>query len=94
MGRRNRERIERIRAGIEMPISLMVKTSQPTLKLTTKPALLHCMMCNNTVLSTEVRQHIKDCWGVELAANEPVPFFNRGEKAKLMAWIAKRHLSG
>ncbi len=88
MGKHNRLLIERIKQGLEP--SRSQKSTPPALRATVKPILLHCFLCEQSILSTEVRQHVKDCWKVELAANEPVPFFKPGGKAKLLEWIKKR----
>jgi hypothetical protein len=58
MGKRHKERLRRINLGLENPIS-------------GKPRI--CLLCRKPVLNTECRQHIRDCWGIELGPDDPIP---------------------
>ena len=82
MGRRNRERITRIEAGIESPISTHTKTIEPIPKLT----VLRCNLCGNSVPIADVHKHIEDCWKITLKENETIPFLP--DKASVIRWIA------
>ncbi len=86
MGRRNRERIERIRAGLELPIAVKEHLT-PTL-LEYGKVILTCCWCGNPVLSTDIREHANTCWGVNIGAGESVPFVR--SKEHLGHWIAWR----
>jgi hypothetical protein len=63
MGRRARERRQRIEAGLEKPISQR------------KPGdkMLRCPRCKVNVPESQARQHMKECWGVDLPEEGPVP---------------------
>ena len=58
MGKRDKERLRRINLGLEDPIS-------------NKPRI--CLLCRKLVPNTECRQHIHDCWGIELGSDDPIP---------------------
>jgi hypothetical protein len=58
MGKREKERLRRINLGTESPIS-------------NKPRI--CLLCYKPVPNTECRQHIRDCWGIELGPDDPIP---------------------
>ena len=66
MGRRNRERVERIRSGAEIPISAREQS-------TAQRPWRRCGKCGHYVAETLARQHIKDCWGTEIKDSDPIP---------------------
>ena len=62
MGRRDRERRERIQVGIEDPRS-------PT----PRQKSLLCGVCHRLVPENEARQHMRDCWKVKVKDKDPIP---------------------
>jgi hypothetical protein len=58
MGKRDKERLQRINLGLENPIS-------------GKPRF--CLLCHKQVKVLDCRQHIHDCWGIELGPDDPIP---------------------
>ncbi len=62
MGKRNRERIARIEAGLEVPINK--EGAQ----------LLFCKYCGEQRIPLyEARKHIRECWGYPIRDDEPIP---------------------
>lgn len=64
MGKRNKERIARIEAGIEQ---LRLKT-----KIAKEP-MLHCGKCNYLIPESKAREHIRVCWPYPIKDDEPIP---------------------
>lgn len=73
MGRRDRERRERIIAGVEQ-----ARTPAP------KERMRLCNVCRHLVPESQCRQHIRDCWGIKIADNDPIP-----EKVPMHVRIAR-----
>ena len=89
MGRRDRERIERINKGLEMPRSCSRLTASSTLIVPERTGkVLVCHLCGRLVLPDKTREHISKCWGVTLNPGEPVPMIPT--KAGVLRWISKR----
>jgi hypothetical protein len=62
MGRGNRERRERIQAGLEAPRSL-----------TPREKMRVCNVCRHEVPESQARQHIRDCWHMSIKDSDPIP---------------------
>jgi len=60
MGRRDRERRERIVRGLEQPRSPRAATRR-------------CLACLADIPLVACRQHIRECWGIELPESAPIP---------------------
>jgi hypothetical protein len=59
MGKRKKERLQRINLGLENPISQRPR---------------FCLLCGRPVQVVDCRQHIHDCWGIDLKPDEPIPW--------------------
>ena len=66
MGKRDRERIERIKAGTESPISTKAPENRRLLIRT-------CKKCGHQVTDSGARAHIKECWGIDWPEDKPIP---------------------
>lgn len=68
MGIRNRERIQRLQEGKEVPLSVLAK-------LGAKPreVLRLCGKCKHVVPESRARQHIRDCWKMDIGDDDPIP---------------------
>lgn len=68
MGKRNRERVARIEAGLEYPMSIRRGTVGTPIE-----RMRHCLKCHLIVPETRARQHIRECWGIPIKDSDPIP---------------------
>jgi hypothetical protein len=67
MGKVHRERLARIRAGLEVPIHVEAAR------------LMWCRNCGEQQIPLyQARNHIRKCWGYDIKDDEPIPDIPRG----------------
>jgi hypothetical protein len=76
LGRQDRERIQRIIEGKELP------RAAENAKASNVKMLL-CKNCGSDVPAHEARVHIQKCWGLSLLQSEPIPTEPRGAYVKV-----------
>jgi hypothetical protein len=73
MGRARRERIQRIHEGTEIPIAFKMRLGASSPSAALKESVAFCYACHANVLSSEVYNHIRGCWKVEIKDGDVIP---------------------